>query len=177
MDDEDLAAIATGRGAQIIPKLELLFKYDREWLGLGFLSRDRTKSNKYIIENELYANPEFSEEVATGVESTPFQIMLDVGILGLIIHVAFLFGLWFIIRRLPDSGFFVSVMVVFIVAGISGFSGLIRIGGELWASLAWAACVLASKRQLAGFDLPAVNHSPKTVDKTRGQWTAHAKMN
>lgn len=158
-DEETLAALGTGRGAQIIPKLELLLKYDRQWIGFGFLSREMTKSNKYIIENELYGNPDEEVEVATGVESTPFQVILDIGIIGLIVHLLFFFALWFVIRKLPHSIFFLSTMLLFMFVGISGMSGLIRTGGQLMAGLAYAAVILNSKRQLPGFNLPPLRQN------------------
>lgn len=155
-DEETLAALGTGRGAQIIPKLELLFSMHREWIGLGFLSRDLTTSTRYRIDNELYSNPEEADEVATGVESTPFQIMLDIGFLGLIVHLLFFAALWLIVRRLRNSAYFLSVMLIFMLMGISGFSGLIRIDGLLWTSIVYAAVILNDKRSLPGFDLPPI---------------------
>lgn len=159
VDEETLAALGTGRGAQIIPKLELLYKLDRVWTGFGFLSRDKTTSNKYIIENDLYQNPEEAIEVASGVESTPFQIVLDIGLAGLIIHVLVLLALWLIVCKLPMSGYFLSVELIFIAIGISGFSGLIRIDGQLMAGLAYAAVILNSKRNLPGFNLPPLRQN------------------
>lgn len=162
-DDETLARIGTGRGAQIIPKMELLYSFDRQWIGLGFLSRQDTKSSKYMIENELYSNPEDAEEVATGVESVPFQIILDVGFIGLIIHILFFIVLWIFIRRLPYAGYYMSIALIFSIIGISGFSGLIRIHGQLMAALAFAAVILNDKRHIDGFDLAPLRRSAETA--------------
>lgn len=155
-DEEALADFATGRGAQIIPKLELLFRMDREWIGFGFLSRATTTKKKYIIDNDLYGNPDEAVEVATGVESMPFQVLLDIGILGLIAHVLFFFGLWFVIRKLPYAAYYISVAVVFVIIGISGMDGLIRPISLHLVGLCYAAVIMNEKRQL-GFDLPPLN--------------------
>lgn len=160
-DEETLAQLGTGRGAQIIPKLELLYKYDRQWIGLGFLDRVRTTSTKYIIENELYNNPEVADEVATGVESVPFQIVLDIGILGLIVHILFFVFIWLSIRKLPHSGLFLSTICLFAIIGISGMEGLIRKDSLILVGLAFAAVVLNDKRNIGGFELPPVRDGEK----------------
>jgi hypothetical protein len=160
-DDEDLAELGTTRGAQIIPKMELLYSLHREWLGLGFLNRETTTNQKYIIENELYNNPEDAEEVATGVESMPFQVILTIGYLGMILHILFFVYLWWIIRKLPDSGYYVCTAMCFVIIGISGFSGLIAAYSLYILGTVFAAIILAQKRQLGGFSLPPI----KTYDK------------
>lgn len=159
-DEEDLAEFATGRGAQIIPKLELLFRMDREWIGFGFLSRAGTTKKKFIIDNDLYGNPDEAVEVATGVESMPFQVLLDIGFLGLIMHVLFFIGLWFIIRKVPYASYYISVAVIFVIIGFSGMDGLIRPISLHLVGLCYASIILNDKRQL-GFDLPPlkVRHS------------------
>lgn len=158
-DEESLAAIGTGRGAQIIPKIELLLRLDKQWTGFGFLSRDMTKSSKYTIENDMYNNPDMADEVATGVESVPFQIILDIGIIGLIAHIVFFILLWAIIRRLPYSGFFLTAICLFALIGLSGLHGLIRHDTLILCALVYAAVILNEKRQLEGFDLPPLRES------------------
>lgn len=153
-DEEDLAKFGTTRMAQIIPKWQLLYDLNRQWIGFGFLSRSETKMTKYIIINELYTNPELAEEVATGVEVVPIQIILTVGYLGLIIHVLFLIGLWMIVRKLRYAKYFLSVMIAFILLGLSGLSGMVYIHGLYMSALAYGAVVLANRRELGGFALP-----------------------
>ena len=157
-DDEALAAIGTGRGAQIIPKFELLYRMGREWIGFGFLSRDLTKNSKYIIDNDLYSNPDMAEEVAIGVESVPFQIVLNIGYIGLILHIVFFALLWVIIKHLKYSGLYAATAFTFAITGFSGISGLIRHDSLILVGLAWAAVVLNSKRELQGFSLPPVRN-------------------
>lgn len=158
-DEEDLAKFGTTRMAQVIPKWQLLYDLKRQWIGFGFLSRENTKMSKYIIINELYNNPEDAEEVATGVEVVPIQIILTVGYLGLIVHVLFLIGLWLIVRSLPYSTYFLSVMFTFCIIGLSGLSGMTNVHGLYMSALAYSAVVLANRRKLGGFALPQVKHS------------------
>jgi len=155
-DEEDLAKFGTTRMAQVIPKWQLLYDLGRQWIGFGFLSRDETKMTKYIIINELYDNPELAEEVATGVEVVPIQIILTVGFIGLIVHILFLAGLWMIVRKLRHAKFFLSVMFVFAVIGFSGLSGLVHFHGLYMSALAYSAVVLANRRELGGFALPSL---------------------
>lgn len=155
-DEEDLSKFGTTRMAQVIPKWQLLYELDRQWIGFGFLSRSNTKMTKYIIENELYSNPEDAEEVATGVEIVPIQIILTVGFLGLIIHILFLIGLWLLVRRLRYSGYFLSVMFTFCVIGLSGLSGMTYFHGLYMSALAYSVVALANRKELGGFALPKV---------------------
>lgn len=165
-DEETLAQLGTGRGAQIIPKLELLYKYDRQWIGMGFLDRERTTSTKYIIENDLYNNPEVADEVATGVESVPFQIVLDIGILGLIVHIIFLVLISQLVRRLPHSSVFISTLWMFTIIGFNGMGGTIRKDSLILVGLAFAVVVLNDKRNIGGFDLPSIRDGEKTPTLT-----------
>ncbi len=152
-DDEDLAKFGTGRMAQALPKLEHLYSMGLEWTGFGFLSRANTKSQKYIIVNELYDNPEIEEEVATGVEIVPLQIFLTIGYLGLILHIAFFIYLCWCIRKLKYARYFYSILVAFAIAGFGGFSGWIRPNSLYLIAIVLSAVILAQKREL-GFSLP-----------------------
>lgn len=154
-DEEDLAMLGTGRGAQILPKLDLIIRLEKEWTGLGFLNRDLTKNKKYLIENDLYGNPEQADEVAIGVESAPFDIFLTIGYIGLIVHALFWVWMWLIVRKLKYSGYFASTAAVFVVIGIGGPSLNSPIV-LLIVSLAFAAVVMDNKREL-GFDLASDN--------------------
>lgn len=158
-DEEDLAKFGTTRMAQIIPKWLLLYDLNRQWIGFGFLSRENTKMSKYIIINELYNNPEDAEEVATGVEVVPIQVILTIGYIGLAVHILFLIGLWLIVRRLRYATYFLSVMFTFCVIGLSGLSGMTYFHGLYMSALAYGAVILASRKQLGGFSLPQVNRS------------------
>lgn len=163
-DEEALAAFGTGRGAQIIPKLDLIFKLGKEWTGLGFLNRELTKNKKYIIDNELYNNPEVADEVAIGVESAPFDIFLTIGYLGLIVHTLFWVWLWFIIRKLKYSGYFVITAIIFALVGIGGRS-LNSCSILLLVSLSYAAVIMANKKDLDGFASSSDNNfQPVAID-------------
>lgn len=146
VDLETAAALGSGRGAQIIPKVELLYDLGRQWTGFGFLSRENTTNRKYIIENDLYMGITGEEEVATGVESVPVQIFLSIGYIGLIIHVAFFVWLWWLIRRYKYVNYYLSCAGFFLIVGITGFGGWITYYSLTLIGISYAAAIMAQRR-------------------------------
>lgn len=146
-DVEDLVEFGNGRTAQIIPKMEHLFYLDREWLGFGFLNRHKTTNPIFQIDNTLYSDIEQSDETATGVEVTEIQTILDIGFLGFICQLIFYIGLYFMIRRLPYSNYYLCLILGFELLGFGGFAGL---NGMQYAllilGLVLGAIILSSKR-------------------------------
>lgn len=149
-DDEDLGKAGTGRVAQAIPKLELLYDLDREWIGFGFLDEDRTTMTKYIIYNPLYLTSDVfkREEVATGVEITIIQHILNIGYIGLAFVIAFYSYLCFLVRKLEYRMYFYSILLSFIIFGVAGFSGLIYAPGLLLVGLSLSAILLEEKHRV-----------------------------
>lgn len=145
VDDEDVAEFASGRFAQAMPKFELLHSLHKEWTGLGFLHKDYTKSLKYQVHNEYYSDTQRSDEVATGVEIIPLQIILSIGYLGLIIHILFFGYTYYVIRKSRFSVFYLSSLLIFSWLGLGGFSGLVQFHGEALCALALAAVLLDIK--------------------------------
>lgn len=123
-DEEDLSEFGTGRMAQWIPKFELLTDLNREWIGFGFLHPELSKSATFQIDNEFYVDVSQSEEVATGVEVTQLQTILDAGYLGLIAQTLFYIWVYYIIRRLKWSNLYLLILVANSILGIGGFAGL-----------------------------------------------------
>ncbi len=144
-DEEDLSEFGSGRMAQIIPKMELLYDLDREWLGLGFLHPELTTNPKFLLKNELYTDVTKADEVATGVEVSVIQTILDMGYIGLFVQMTFYFYLYYIIRKLKYSVFYLSVLVVNIIFGIGGFAGLNSPHGLLLLALTYSAVLLSNK--------------------------------
>lgn len=146
-DEEDLAKLGTGRMAQAIPKLELLYELHREWIGFGFLDEDRTTMTKYIIYNPLYLTSDVfkRDEVATGVEITVIQHILNIGYIGLCVVIAFYSYICFLVRHLRYRFYFYSVLLCFIIFGVAGFSGLIYAPGLLLIGLS-LACILLDEK-------------------------------
>ncbi|MFR5758692.1 MAG: hypothetical protein ACLUE2_12155 [Bacteroides cellulosilyticus] len=70
-DMDNLAEFGSDRGAQIIPKIELLTSTQKLMLGFGFLHNELTTNDDYIIHNEYYSDQSAAEEVASLVEVTP----------------------------------------------------------------------------------------------------------
>lgn len=146
-DEEDLAEFGSGRMSQIIPKMEVLYDLNREWLGLGFLHPELTTNPKFWIKNELYTDVTKAEEVATAVEVSAIQTILDVGYLGLILQTLFYVGIYLIIKDLKYSRYYLIVFVVISIFGIGGFAGVTTHHGLLLVGLSLAVVFLANKKQ------------------------------
>ncbi|HRN04983.1 MAG TPA: hypothetical protein PLL05_08025 [Muribaculaceae bacterium] len=147
-DDEDISEFGSGRLAQAMPKFELMYKYDKQWTGLGFLHPELTKNTKYIIENEYYTDVEKSIEVATGIEISPLQVFLTIGYIGLIIHLLFFIWLYVVIRKLKYSQFYLSVMIFVFIASLGGFMGWNMTTGLAMMGLSYGAVLLANREEV-----------------------------
>ncbi len=150
-DDEDIAEFASGRMAQILPKVELVNEEGRQWTGLGFLHPEKNTVKKYVIDNEYYSDIEFSEEVAALVEVIPVQIYISTGWFGLIVHIIFLVVIYMMIRKLKYAPYLLSVYFCCIWFGLGGFCGLISAHGLFLVALSYSAIILNSRSQLSGF--------------------------
>lgn len=145
MDEVDLSEVGSGRFAQAMPKIELLYELDKEWTGFGFLHPELTKKTKYIIINPFYRDQSSSEEVAILVEISLVQVFMYVGYIGLALHLLFLFLSWFIIRKCRDSGFYLNVMVCVLLLGVGGFAPTITSMGLFLLGWAWSIVYLSNK--------------------------------
>lgn len=154
-DDEDLSEFGSGRLAQALPKLELMYNYDKQWTGIGFLHPQLTKNTKYIIENEYYENVEKKDEVATGIEIAQLQVFLTIGYIGLIIHILFFIWLYIIIRKLKYSSYFLCVMTFVFIVGFGGTMGWQTTKGLLLMGLAYGAVLLANRKEI-GLGVPKI---------------------
>lgn len=144
-DEEDLANFGTGRVGQIIPKWLLLSDMGRLNIGFGFLHRDKTTDQRFIIKNEFYVDVSQSEEVATGVEVTQVQTILDIGYIGLIIQTAFYVGIYFVIRKMKYARFYLATLVGISVLGVGGFAGLNGVHGLTLLSFILGGILCANK--------------------------------
>ncbi len=153
-DDEDLATFASGRMAQILPKVAIIEEEGRQLTGLGFLHKDKTTIGRYVLDNEYYADVTQAEEVATAVEVIPVQVYLNIGWLGLLIHVLFFLALYFLIRKIPHSSYYLSVIFMLSWFGLGGFAGLVSFDGLALAAIAFAAPILNDREHLPGFLTP-----------------------
>lgn len=147
-DDEDLAEFGSSRMAQVLPKMEHLFALDCEWVGFGFLHPELTTNSKYQIENELYTNIEKADEYAIGrtVEVTQITTILDIGILGFLIQLAFYILLYWLIRYERCRQYYSSVLVSISVFGLGGFAGLNSFDGLSYLALAFAVAVMDKEK-------------------------------
>ena len=142
-DEEDLSEFGSGRMAQIIPKFTLLSEEHRVMTGFGFLHPELTTISKYQIVNPLYIDQSRAEEVATGVEVTQVQTILDIGVIGLIIQTLFYIYLFYIIRHFNDSKYYISVLLALSIFGIGGFAGLCQTDGVTLVALSFSVIFLS----------------------------------
>lgn len=147
VDAEDIAQFASGRMAQILPKVELVMHEKRQWTGLGFLHPDYTKITRYIIHNEYYSDETQAEELAFEVENVPVQVFLTIGYIGLAIHILFFVLLCLIVRRKQDAMYFISVLLLCFWGGMGGFSNLNNFYGLSLCSLAYGIVLLQGRRR------------------------------
>lgn len=146
-DVEKLADFGTGRMAQLIPKFALLWSMDRQYIGFGFLARELTTNPKYIIENPFYIGTEDEVEVATGVEISVAQTILDIGIIGLILQIFYYLAIYFwVLRPLPYSSSYLMTLICLSIFGIGGYSGLGATNGLLLLGLNIGAIFLAARQ-------------------------------
>lgn len=145
VDEEDIALFASGRMAQIIPKVELVFEQGKQWTGLGFLNPERSKINRYIIINELYSDEEESEELAIGVENEPADVFLTIGFIGLLVHALFFYALWRVIRRYKYASLYLCTLFICFVGGMSSWTNLNSYRGLLPLAMSFAVILLANR--------------------------------
>lgn len=152
-DEEALAKFGTGRMAQFIPKYERLCELDREWLGFGFIHPEYSTNPKFIIENDMYEAIEAvnheSVEVATGVEVTQLQTVLNIGIIGLLFQTFIFVAVYFVIKPLKYSKSYAIVLTAISLFGFGGMAGLTTTQGLIILSLALSSVFLANKRTLS----------------------------
>ena len=141
-DEEDISEFGSGRIAQMIPKFEVLYDLDREWLGFGFLHPELTTNPKYMIYNEFYIDKTNSWEVVTGVEITQLQTILDIGYIGLICQLIFYLYLYYVIRHFKMAKYYLTVLVTISLWGLGGFAGLNNELGVLFLALSLSVIVL-----------------------------------
>lgn len=144
-DEEDLAKLGTGRMAQILPKMELLYELNRQWIGFGFLHPGKTTISKYIIENPLYLEDVVKEEVAAVVEVTAVQHILYMGYLGLIMVICFYLLVLRLIKNMEYRHYVYSIIFGVVWFGIAGFGGLLDAYTLLLVSLALSAVLLENR--------------------------------
>lgn len=142
---EGLVTFGSGRLEQVIPKLYHQAESHCLLTGFGFLHPQKTTAQQFIIDNPLYSDISSSEEVVTGVEVTQIQTVLDMGVLGFVIQTAVFILLYFIVRKSSASLYFGSMLVIFFIAGLGGFSGWINYPSLFLIAISLAATICQMK--------------------------------
>lgn len=144
-DEEDLAEFGTGRMAQIIPKWQHLSDMGRLDRGFGFLHPTKSTNPIFQIQNDFYSDISKSEEVATAVEVTQVQTILDCGWIGLLAQTLYFVGIYFVIRRLRYSLIYLCLVVGYSLLGVGGFAGLFFPASLLLITMVLGAIVLENR--------------------------------
>lgn len=144
-DNEDLAEFGTGRMAQILPKWELLSDMKRMHLGFGFIHPALTTNPVFQLRNEYYTDVTQADEVATEVEVTQVQTIFDCGYLGLLAQLAFFIGVYFMIRRLEHSLYYLCTITGAFLLGFGGFAGFNGLHGLTLIGTILGAILCANK--------------------------------
>lgn len=158
VDAEDLSKFASGRMAQIIPKWLLLFEQNRQWLGFGFLHPELSDNAIFQVHNEFYTDISRADEVATGVEVTQVQTILDIGFLGLMVQAAFYVWVYWMIRHLEHARMYLCVLVAISLFGLGGFAGLNNVDGLFLLGLTLGAILLSNPEQCRYYRKPDLLH-------------------
>lgn len=147
-DDEDLAKLGTSRMAQAIPRVENIYEVGKIWTGFGFIPFD-TRDGRFIIENELATLEDESDKYVNcvEVEISAVFLFLELGYIGLGIHIFFLIALWGLVKKLDYSREFLVTMVTLLWFGIGGFSSWMYPDGVYLGALAFAVVILANKER------------------------------
>ena len=146
-DDEDFSEFGTGRMAQVIPKYEALVDQGDLALGWGFVHPELSTNPKYQIRNTLYVDIAKADELATATEVSQFNTIIHLGIVGLIVQTLFFIAIWFVLRHLPDAGFYLSSIIMASIMGLGGFTGLNTQWGLIYVGTAIGIVLLESRHR------------------------------
>lgn len=146
MDDmDDLAEFGSGRGAQIIPKLELLTNTSKQMFGFGFLHDKLTQNDDFYVDNQYYSDSSSASEVASFVEVTQVQTILDMGFMGLIVQTAFFIMIYVVIRKYKYRSLYSVTTICISLFGLGGFAGLNSPQGLLIIGLSLGSIILINR--------------------------------
>lgn len=143
-DEEDLSEAGTGRMAQVIPSWEYIFDTDREMVGFGFVNND-TENPYLIVESEFVKNPEFKYQAVTNVEITYARQFFQFGLIGLIVWLGFMFGIYWIIRHLGYAQYYINVLIVLMIFSLAQIDVLTASQGMFILAMTYTSILLNHK--------------------------------
>lgn len=115
-------------------------------LGFGFLHNELTTNDDYIIHNEYYSDQSAAEEVASLVEVTQVQTILDTGLIGFCVQHLFYIAIYFFLRKYKYSNLYLVTLVCISIFGVGGFAGLNIPHGLLLLDWLWDVFYLRIKK-------------------------------
>lgn len=143
-DDEDFADAGSGRIAQALPALEMQHEQHRELQGFGFID-SRTTNPRALVYCEFFRDPEMQVIAVTSVEITYLRVLLTLGWIGLIIWLLYYIGIYGIIHKLRYARYYINVVIIMLIYGVSGWSSLFDPPGLLITAMSYAVVLLANK--------------------------------
>lgn len=144
-DVEMMSDFASGRIAQAFPKWEQLVYSNKVLTGFGFIHPDNSNRVDLLFRNTLYSDQSRGAaiELPVDVEITQFQTVLNIGIIGLLLQIAFFtfIAIWVYRHNRRNSVLFIAVLFGVSIAGLGGFVGLTT-PFTMWLSLSLALALL-----------------------------------
>ena len=81
----------------------------------------------------------------TSVEITYLRVLLTLGWIGLIIWLLYYIGIYGIIHKLRYARYYINVVIIMLIYGVSGWSSLFDPPGLLITAMSYAVVLLANK--------------------------------
>ncbi len=148
VDYEDMADFGSGRVAQAIPALDLLYRLGYEWHGIGFVAEGHSDNPRFFIENEFASDVTNNETFIGQIEISALRVLFYIGYIGLAVHILYFLYLYLAVRRLRHSDYLLCVMCVFVWLGLGGFEGLITQQSLTLVAMALAVPLLCHRNSL-----------------------------
>ncbi len=86
------------------------------------------------------------------MEINQVQLYIYAGWLGLIVVSSLLLYLYYIIRKLPNAYYYLTVLCLNFMWGFGGFAGIFTPEGCMTIGISYAAIILSERERLPGFN-------------------------
>lgn len=150
-DLKKLSEFASGRMAQLLPKIDKLVGDGKLMTGFGFIHPQKSTNVELFLKNDYYSDISASTSIETpaAVEVTQVQTILNIGVIGLIFQIAvYVFMAIFVSRHFKEWKLFAAVLIGVNVAGLGGFIGL-NSPFNMWLALSLGLTLVGGRREFA----------------------------